>query len=269
MKLASLTLAFLFLVLGCKNSILDSEITTDQESVKSKSMPSCSVPGWVLNATQAYCFDDPELNYPANDVFQEASVNFSWNSVDGPSIKRYTLQIDDNSNFSSPEYSYTISGTSKTVNSITRNIEYYWRVIVDATDPNEPNFGYTYYQEGYSNTRSFKVRPEKPNFVSGSIENGKPKLSWNRNLFLTSKIIRTSFNPSIIDSEFYYGVNPFDNNYGNQDFVDSGLTEDFVTTNSIFNSVQYHIININGQGWESLSSNFNSFEPENSGGGGF
>ncbi len=82
----------------------------------------------------------PTLSSPANNSYQEPSLTFIWDKPsENPSFTRYRLEIDDNSDFSSIEYSYSgISSDRKLVSGLSRNVKYYWRVT--AYDPNPPLF---------------------------------------------------------------------------------------------------------------------------------
>lgn len=280
-----LLLFFTFSFMGCNvNDSSTNETETESErnpialafeekpEAESSLMPACEVPGYVLNATSAFCFDNPTINYPSNNSFQENTVTFSWNDVDGPSYKEYTLLIDDNSNFSSPEFSYTISGTSKTVYSIPRNIKYYWKVIVDAQDPNFPNWGYTYYMEGSSSVNTIKIRPESPGILNGSIVNGKPQLNWSYYRNLKTKLIRESYIMGIQNAEYLFNeiTNPFDPVIQQSETVlEDQLSQNFIIPQNaqLFNTVSYYAITINGQGWVSLRTNNVFFEIEGGGGG--
>jgi hypothetical protein len=70
----------------------------------------------------------PTLSSPGNGVTcQPSSLTLQWNAVSGASY--YQLQLDDNSDFSSPEVDQSsIGGTSHAVSSLSAGATYYWRV---------------------------------------------------------------------------------------------------------------------------------------------
>src|SRR6185436_20682335 len=85
----------------------------------------------VRDTTPPASFD---LTSPANGaVYTTSSVDFSWSSSSEPSyasgLRDYTLQVDDNSDFSSPLINRTgLTGTTRT-ETISNNGTYYWRAI--------------------------------------------------------------------------------------------------------------------------------------------
>ncbi|MBM4166701.1 MAG: T9SS type A sorting domain-containing protein [Ignavibacteria bacterium] len=68
----------------------------------------------------------PALLNPPNGASISRKRTFSWNSSSGATS--YTLQVDDNQNFSSPFTNTTTSGTSYLVETLLANTTYYWRV---------------------------------------------------------------------------------------------------------------------------------------------
>lgn len=122
----------------------------------------------VRDTTPPSTFD---LSSPANGtVFTTSSIEFSWSASSEPSyasgLASYTLQVDDNSDFSSPLINRTgLTGTSRT-ETISPEGTYYWRVI--AYDAN----GNTRYS---TSTRNFQR--QNPRVTSLSFRNGSSSSS--------------------------------------------------------------------------------------------
>jgi hypothetical protein len=69
----------------------------------------------------------PSLSSPSNgSTISETTPTFVWDSVSG--AISYTIQVDDNSGFDSPEIDQTTSSTSYTPGSTLPDGTYYWRV---------------------------------------------------------------------------------------------------------------------------------------------
>ena len=69
----------------------------------------------------------PVLTGPADAVeCQPTSPTLTWNSVANASA--YTIEVDDNDDFSSPEYTGSCSGNSHNCSELAENTKFYWRV---------------------------------------------------------------------------------------------------------------------------------------------
>ncbi len=110
----------------------------------------------------------PTLRSPSNNSFTYNTITYSWNASSGYGTISYEIQIDDNSDFSSPFFSQNnISQTSIVVHGHNYGTQYYWRVRANNEAGNS----------AWSETWTHTVRPETPS-VSASVINGHPKLSW-------------------------------------------------------------------------------------------
>ena len=126
----------------------------------------------------------PTLLFPSNNALANASGPVNWSASSGSPTPKYDVQIDNNSNFSSPEVdAEDVSGTSKSYSNLTVGTTYYWRVR--ATN-----------SQGSSNWTSswtIRIRPATPN-VTSSISGDHPRLSWSSITGATSyKIYRKSY----------------------------------------------------------------------------
>jgi len=99
---------------------------------------SCSTQ-WSGCCTSSGCLaDDPKattLSSPADGTYtNDNTPTFSWNEADDPGcsgLNHYQIQVDDNSDFSSPEVDEsTGTSTSYTPSSSLPDGKYYWRVAV-------------------------------------------------------------------------------------------------------------------------------------------
>jgi len=112
--------------------------------------------------TATFILDTTPPSTPAglNQTITGSSVAFDWNDstdeLNGSGVKQYEIQVDNNSNFSSAEYSASSTVNSATVNSLADGA-YYWEVraqdnagnysawitgssfVVDATAPSVPS----------------------------------------------------------------------------------------------------------------------------------
>jgi len=112
----------------------------------------------------------PTLQSPA-DGFKSifTPINFSWNASSGSGTVTYRLQIANTSNFATLFFDESgISNTNKSVGNFSPGEKYYWRVRAQ----NEAGTG------DWSTVWSFTAPLGIPQ-VSGSIENGHPKLTWS------------------------------------------------------------------------------------------
>lgn len=74
--------------------------------------------------------DAPSLVSPApGSTSASTSPSFSWNAV--ANAQSYLIEVDDNADFSSPEFSATVTDTSATATGLGANTEYYWRVTAN------------------------------------------------------------------------------------------------------------------------------------------
>ncbi len=74
----------------------------------------------------------PSLSSPSNgSTISDTTPTFVWDSVSG--AISYTIQVDDNSGFNSPEIDQTTSSTSYTPGSALPDGTYYWRVQASNT----------------------------------------------------------------------------------------------------------------------------------------
>ncbi len=206
-------------------------------------------------------FDESTLLQPQNNSFQETSVYFSWeNDSNNPSFAKYSLIIDDNSSFQYPEFVFDdIVSESKTVYGLNRNTKYYWKVITYGQDPNgDPMDTWI---TANSEVRTVRIRPQSSN-LNGSLYQNKPQLSWTHSNG-TSKLFRESYASSIQSAFFSF------NNIGSHVVAESQFSQDFIMPQNaqLFNTISYHVVNYNSQGWPSLRSNYVFYEIDEGGGG--
>jgi hypothetical protein len=72
----------------------------------------------------------PVLNGPVNEATcQPISPSLSWNAVENASS--YTIEVDDNEDFSSPEYTGSCTGVNHNCSALTENSTFYWRVAAE------------------------------------------------------------------------------------------------------------------------------------------
>lgn len=122
----------------------------------------------------------PTLQAPAQNALiypSASSVYFNWNDVVPTYLDHYRIQVDDNSDFSSPVLDVTTGTTSEytlAMASLTPNTKYYWRVA-----------SYNPYNQtqGWTATRTFRVAPLPPSGLTpgGGVTIGTltPTLSWS------------------------------------------------------------------------------------------
>lgn len=96
----------------------------------------CGLPGiWSDTAsftTLITSIANPELSEPADAATcQPLSPTLSWAAVEHAA--EYKLEVDDNDDFSSPEYSDTATGTSQNCDELSENTVYYWRIAAIGT----------------------------------------------------------------------------------------------------------------------------------------
>jgi hypothetical protein len=98
---------------------------------RTKAVNSCGVEGpWSSGnsfATLISSFATPVLTGPANSIeCQPVNLTLSWENV--PNATSYSLQVDNNSDFSSPDYLQSCAGTNHNCSSLSESTLYYWRV---------------------------------------------------------------------------------------------------------------------------------------------
>lgn len=96
-----------------------------------KAVNSCGVEGpWSSGysfTTLISSVATPVLTGPANSIeCQPVNLTLSWENV--PNATGYSLQVDNNSDFSSPDYLQSCAGNSHNCNNLAENTLYYWRV---------------------------------------------------------------------------------------------------------------------------------------------
>lgn len=124
---------------------------------------------YTLSSSDVSAPSAPSLNSPTGGALTGASVTFSWGEPSGGGNITYQLQIDDNSNFSSPSVDVSdLSNTSKSESALTRGMDLYWRVRATNTAGTGP----------WSSVRSIHVRPEVPAVTKSINSNDHPVLSW-------------------------------------------------------------------------------------------
>ncbi len=113
----------------------------------------------------------PTLISPSDGAILDSPITYSWNASSGNGTITYQLQVDDNSNFTSPFFDESgFDSTSKTVGGYADGGVYYWRVRAT----NEGG------SSAWSSVRTHTARVPPPTpSVTGSIQNGHPKLSWS------------------------------------------------------------------------------------------
>ncbi|MCG8605893.1 hypothetical protein MJD09_12990 [bacterium] len=158
----------------------------------------------------------PTLDYPIDGGTAESSIQpFRWDASSGSSPITYQLQVDNNSNFSSPHFDQSgLSGTSKVVTGLTHNIRYYWRMKASNSGGSS----------SWSNVWSVNIPPEVPSVTPSITPGGNPKLSWSAvsgaaeyevyrqindggSWQLVSSTTSTSYTDSVEPYE-YYGTSP-------------------------------------------------------------
>ncbi len=130
----------------------------------------------------------PSLALPEdNATNQSVNVELSWNAPDGAAISTpsYHLQVDDDSDFSSPIYDFSgLASNSKTMSSLANDTEYFWRIQATNFD------GKSYWTE-----RSFTTAP------SGMVVSAK--------VFLEGPFNGTDMNTSLATADYIPNANPY------------------------------------------------------------
>jgi len=80
---------------------------------------------FVTSAPSAPVLTSP----PSGSTGVSTSPTLMWNAASG--ADDYLVEVDDNSNFSSPEYSATVAGTSTVATGLNANTLYFWRVTAN------------------------------------------------------------------------------------------------------------------------------------------
>lgn len=246
----------------------DKDFATSPTVQVQKSQFNCVPPDLPCPPPEQYYLDPPILTSPSNNSFQETTVYFQWqNPSSNPNLTRYRLEIDNNSNFSSPEYSYGgLTSNNKTVYGLDRNEKFYWKVI--AYDPDPPSFpSHECCYSSISSTLSIRVRPPSSS-LNGTLEYDKPKLSWAFDAS-QSKLFRESYTQGINNTQYTFTYTPFEPTPVPKTVTESQLSQDFIIPQNaqLFNTISYHVVNYNSQGWPSLTSNYVFYEIDGGGGG--
>jgi hypothetical protein len=89
--------------------------------------------GWLRSnetwhfTTEGCYIDSPVLVIPDSGAINAVQpVYLEWEEV--PDAVEYQVQVDDNDDFSSPEYDFTLPGTGTCIFSLDNDLTYYWRV---------------------------------------------------------------------------------------------------------------------------------------------
>lgn len=135
---------------------------------------SCSTLSSVLSAPP---FDKPTLLTPEHkSVTNDTTPQLTWQSIS--QADEYQLQIDDNSDFSSPERDVTLTATTYTVSSALPEGRFFWRVRGRNDDGAGP----------WSDRKRFEVDTQPPDVPTdfapesgGSLTGSYPTLSWGAN----------------------------------------------------------------------------------------
>lgn len=121
----------------------------------------------------------PNLSSPPNGyqatVNSTGSITFKWVDTYQTWSRNFHLQVDNNSNFSSPEYSSTTGKvTSKKVTGLSPGVTYYWRVKCEYL------YIFSWVWSNWSGARNFKiVIPELLSPASGVTDQVQPlNLTW-------------------------------------------------------------------------------------------
>jgi len=149
---------------------------------------------YELSSSQVTAPTAPSLSSPSDGVTMNAPVTFDWGESTGGGNITYRLQVDDNSNFSSPSVDQSgLSSTSKTIFGLTRSTTLYWRVRAK----NEAGPG------NWSSVRSLYLRPSTP-VVSATVDaNDHAVLSWEAADGATSYLIYREHSGSGAGWEFW------------------------------------------------------------------
>ena len=125
--------------------------------------------------TAAFTVDTTPPSIPSglNKTITGNSVALTWNdSTDADSgVKQYEVQVDNNSNFSSPEYSATPTASTATVNNLVDGT-YYWEV---RTQDNAGN--YSAWSSGSSFTMDTSA-PSAPATLTRTVTGNNVALDW-------------------------------------------------------------------------------------------
>jgi hypothetical protein len=144
----------------------------------------------------------PTLYYPSSGgEICGSSPYFSWHGVSGATL--YQIQVDNNSNFGSPEINQTTTNASYTHGSALALGTYYWRVRAQ----NSCDWG------GWSSTRSFvssAVTPSPPSLVSPGYGEDTcdrtPTLVWSAVPGAESYHLQVDDDADFLSPEADYGI---------------------------------------------------------------
>lgn len=139
----------------------------------------------------------PALKLPVQNALIHptvSTVNLDWSDVTPTYLLEYKVQVDDNSDFSSPlldTTTGTVSSYSLPMSSLTPNTKYYWRVA-----------SYNPYHQtaGWTATRAFRIAVTAPvNLTPGggtTIGTLTPTLNWDDVSGATSYTVQVSLSPT-------------------------------------------------------------------------
>lgn len=139
----------------------------------------------------------PVLQSPAQNalIYPSASnVFFNWGDVVPTYLSYYKIQVDDNSDFSSPIVDVNTGTTSEytlPMASLTSNTKYYWRVA---------SFNAYNQTQGWTAARTFRVAPLPPSGLTPgggtTIGTLTPTLDWGDVTGATSYTVQISTSPT-------------------------------------------------------------------------
>ncbi|MEM4204720.1 MAG: M4 family metallopeptidase [Candidatus Methanomethylicaceae archaeon] len=139
----------------------------------------------------------PALQAPAQNalIYPSASnVFFNWGDVVPTYLSYYKIQVDDNSDFSSPIVDVNTGTTSEytlAMASLTPNTKYYWRVA---------SFNAYNQTQGWTAARTFRVAPLPPSGLTpgggGTIGTLTPTLDWGDVTGAASYTVQISISPT-------------------------------------------------------------------------
>lgn len=139
----------------------------------------------------------PALKLPVQNALIHptvSTVNLDWSDVTPTYLLEYRVQVDDNSDFSSPlldTTTGTVSSYSLPMSALTPNTKYYWRVA-----------SYNPYNQtaGWTATRAFRIAVTAPvNLTPGggtTIGTLTPTLDWDDVSGATSYTVQVSLSPT-------------------------------------------------------------------------
>jgi hypothetical protein len=187
------------------------------------------------------------ISPPNNTVSSNLLPNLTWTQTNSHSFKNYTIQLDKDVNFGSPDYTYVVTSISQTWYpvdfALDTNSVYYWRVlaydnfnnirisnstfiyITDTLNPsvtlnNPSNNGYS-----INSLTQFNYTPSDANGISSCTLYGNFSGSWQANTTSSSITNGTinSLSTSLSEGIYLWNVRCIDN-AGNSAFATSNRT---------------------------------------------